>query len=131
MLRPSFVRVECWTQACIPFSADGSKRGTAKTLKTNYVIAPPPPPPPRRMLLVRNNVVVSVGKPGTARTNANRLGFTLLTYNLLAEIYVSTAARTTPQLPLHSLPHLGYICTCYLRLPLNTSRTTCNPDCLC
>jgi len=77
--------------ACIPFSADG-KRGVAKTLKTNYVIAPPPPPPPRRMLLVRNNVVVSVGKPGSARTNTNRLGFTLLTYNLLAEIYATSDA---------------------------------------
>jgi len=64
----------------------------AKTLKTSYVIAPPPPPPPRRMLLVRNNVVVSVGKPGTARTNTSRLGFTLLTYNLLAEIYATPDA---------------------------------------
>jgi CCR4-NOT transcription complex subunit 6 len=77
--------------ACTPFSADGT-RGVAKTLKTNYVIAPPPPPPPRRMLLVRNNVVVSVGKPGQARTNANRLGFTLLTYNCLAEIYATPDA---------------------------------------
>ena len=81
----------------IPFSADGSKRGIAKTLKTSYVIAPPPPPPPRRMLLVRNNVVVSVGKPGSARTNTNRLGFTLLTYNLLAEIYVRAAAAAAPE----------------------------------
>jgi len=78
--------------ACIPYSLDGSKRGVAKTLKTSYVIAPPPPPPPRRMLLVRNNVVVSVGKPGTARTNTSRLGFTLLTYNLLAEIYATPDA---------------------------------------
>jgi len=78
--------------ACTPYSPDGAKRGVAKTLKTNYVIAPPPPPPPRRMLLVRNNVVVSVGKPGAARTNANRLGFTLLTYNVLAEIYATSDA---------------------------------------
>ena len=78
--------------ACIPFSLDGSKRGIAKTLKTSYVISPPPPPPPRRMLLVRNNVVVSVGKPGTARTNTSRLGFTLLTYNVLAEIYATPEA---------------------------------------
>jgi len=78
--------------ACTPLSPDGSKRGVAKTLKTNYVIAPPPAPPPRRMLLVRNNVVVSVGKPGQARTNANRLGFTLLTYNVLAEIYATSDA---------------------------------------
>ena len=35
--------------------------------------------------------MVSVGKPGSARTNTNRLGFTLLTYNLLAEIYVRLA----------------------------------------
>jgi len=78
--------------ACTPLSADGTKRGIAKTLKTNYVIAPPPPPTPRRMLLVRNNVVVSVGKPGAARSNANRLGFTLLTYNVLAEIYATNDA---------------------------------------
>jgi len=78
--------------ACTPLSPDGSKRGVAKTLKTNYVIAPPPAPPPRRMLLVRNNVVVSVGKPGQSRTNANRLGFTLLTYNVLAEIYATSDA---------------------------------------
>ena len=77
----------CRPQACTPYSSDGAK-GIAKTLKTAYVIAPPPPPPPRRMFLVRNNVVVSVGKPGAARTNMNRLGFTLLTYNVLAEIYV-------------------------------------------
>jgi CCR4-NOT transcription complex subunit 6 len=44
------------------------------------------------MLLVRNNVVVSVGKPGAARTNANRLGFTILTYNVLAEIYATSDA---------------------------------------
>jgi CCR4-NOT transcription complex subunit 6 len=74
--------------ACTPYSSDGAK-GIAKTLKTAYVIAPPPPPPPRRMFLVRNNVVVSVGKPGAARTNMNRLGFTLLTYNVLAEIYAT------------------------------------------
>ena len=49
------------------------------------------------MLLVRNNVVVSVGKPGQARTNANRLGFTLLTYNCLAEIYVSPPTARTPR----------------------------------
>jgi|MDSY01.2.fsa_nt_gb CCR4-NOT transcription complex subunit 6 len=78
--------------ACTPLSADGTRRGIAKTLKTNYVIAPPPPPTPRRMLSVRNNVVVSVGKPGAARTNANRLGFTLLTYNVLAEIYATNEA---------------------------------------
>lgn len=72
-----------------PLSADGYSKGTAKTLKTNYVIAPPPLPQPRRMLLVRNNVVVSLGKPGQARTNANRLGFTLLTYNVLSEIYAT------------------------------------------
>eukprot|EP00316_Scyphosphaera_apsteinii_P004727 CAMPEP_0119298266 /NCGR_PEP_ID=MMETSP1333-20130426/469_1 /TAXON_ID=418940 /ORGANISM="Scyphosphaera apsteinii, Strain RCC1455" /LENGTH=503 /DNA_ID=CAMNT_0007299329 /DNA_START=234 /DNA_END=1745 /DNA_ORIENTATION=+ len=78
--------------ACTPLSPDGQKRGMAKTLKTNYVIAPPSPPTPRRMLLVRNNVVVSVGKPGAARTNANRLGFTLLTYNVLAEIYATSDA---------------------------------------
>lgn len=78
--------------AVIPFSMDGSKRGIAKTLKTSYVIAPPPPPQPRRMMLVRNNVVVSFGKPGTARTNTSRLGFTLLTYNLLAEIYATPDA---------------------------------------
>ena len=56
-------------QACTPYNPDGTK-GIAKTLKTNYVIAPPPPPPPRRMLIVRNNVVVSVGKPGQFRTTA-------------------------------------------------------------
>ena len=78
--------------AIIPYSYDGSRRGVAKTLKTSYVISPPPPPPPRRMLLVRNNVVVSVGKPGQARTNSSRLGFTLLTYNLLAEIYATPDA---------------------------------------
>jgi len=44
------------------------------------------------MLLVRNNVVTAVGKPGAARTNANRLGFTLLTYNVLAEIYATSDA---------------------------------------
>lgn len=58
--------------AVIPYSPDGSKRGIAKTLKTSYVISPPPPPTPRRMMMVRNNVVVSVGKPGTARTNSSR-----------------------------------------------------------
>jgi len=78
--------------ACIPCSPDGTRRGIAKTLKTSYVISPPPPPPPRRLLLVRNNVVVSVGKPGTARTNSSRLGFTMLTYNVLAEIYATPDA---------------------------------------
>ena len=78
--------------AVIPFSPDGSKRGIAKTLKTSYVISPPPPPTPRRMMMVRNNVVVSVGKPGTARTNSSRLGFTILTYNVLAEIYATPDA---------------------------------------
>jgi len=78
--------------ACIPFSADGSQRGVAKTLKTSYVIAPPPAPTPRRMLMVRNNVAVSVGKPGTARTNSSRIGFTMLTYNVLAEIYATPDA---------------------------------------
>ena len=75
-----------------PLSHDGYSKGVAKTLKTNYVIAPPPLPPPRRMLLVRNNVVVSLGKHGQARTNANRLGFTLLTYNVLSEIYATADA---------------------------------------
>ena len=42
------------------------------------------------MLIVRNNVVVSVGKPGQFRTNMNRLGFTLVTYNCLAEIYATS-----------------------------------------
>ena len=58
--------------ACVPYSSDGSKKGIAKTLKTSYVIAPPPSPTPRRMMMVRNNVAVSVGKPGTARTNSSR-----------------------------------------------------------
>jgi len=87
--------------ACTPYSADGTK-GTAKTLKTSYVIAPPPPPPPRRMLIVRNNVVVSAGKPGTYRTNMNRLGFTMLTYNCLAEIYATGEAF--PYCPAWALP---------------------------
>jgi len=78
--------------ACVPCSPDGMRKGVAKTLKTSYVIAPPPPPQPRRLLLVRNNVVVSVGKPGSYRTNTSRLGFTLLTYNLLAEIYATPDA---------------------------------------
>lgn len=58
--------------ACVPYSPDGTRRGVAKTLKTSYVISPPPAPPPRRMMMVRNNVAVSVGKPGTARTNSSR-----------------------------------------------------------
>jgi len=78
--------------ACVPFSPDGLRKGAAKTLKTSYVIAPPSPPPARRMMLVRNNVVVSVGKPGSVRTNSSRLGFTLLTYNVLAEIYATPDA---------------------------------------
>ncbi|EOD06154.1 hypothetical protein EMIHUDRAFT_219492 [Emiliania huxleyi CCMP1516] len=52
--------------AVTPLSADGSQKGIAKTLKTNY--------------------------PGTNRTNANRLGFTLLTYNVLSEIYATADA---------------------------------------
>jgi CCR4-NOT transcription complex subunit 6 len=78
--------------ACVPYSSDGSKKGIAKTLKTSYVIAPPPSPTPRRMMMVRNNVAVSVGKPGTARTNSSRIGFTILTYNVLAEIYATPDA---------------------------------------
>jgi len=87
--------------ACTPYHPDGTK-GIAKTLKTNYVIAPPMPPPPRRMLIVRNNVVVSAGKPGTFRTNMNRLGFTMLTYNCLAEIYATSEAY--PYCPAWALP---------------------------
>ena len=87
--------------ACTPYHPDGTK-GIAKTLKTNYVIAPPPPPPPRRMLIVRNNVVVSVGKPGQFRTNMNRLGFTLVTYNCLAEIYATS--EVYPYCPAWALP---------------------------
>ena len=87
--------------ACTPYHPDGTK-GIAKTLKTNYVIAPPLPPPPRRMLIVRNNVVVSAGKPGTFRTNMNRLGFTMLTYNCLAEIYATSEAY--PYCPAWALP---------------------------
>jgi len=87
--------------ACTPYHPDGTK-GIAKTLKTSYVIAPPPPPPPRRMLIVRNNVVVSAGKPGTFRTNMNRLGFTMLTYNCLAEIYATSEAY--PYCPAWALP---------------------------
>lgn len=87
--------------ACTPYNPDGTK-GVAKTLKTNYVIAPPPPPPPRRMLIVRNNVVVSVGKPGQFRTNMNRLGFTLVTYNCLAEIYATS--EVYPYCPAWALP---------------------------
>ena len=44
------------------------------------------------MMMVRNNVAVSVGKPGTARTNSSRIGFTILTYNVLAEIYATPDA---------------------------------------
>ena len=66
--------------ACVPYSADGSQKGIGKTLKTSYVIAPPPAPPPRRIMLIRNNVAVSMGKPGTTRTNSSRIGFTMLTY---------------------------------------------------
>jgi len=87
--------------ACTPYNPDGTK-GVAKTLKTNYVIAPPPPPPPRRMLIVRNNVVVSVGKPGQFRTNMNRLGYTLVTYNCLAEIYATS--EVYPYCPAWALP---------------------------
>jgi len=78
--------------ACVPYSPDGVRRGVAKTLKTSYVISPPPAPTPRRMMMVRNNVAVSVGKPGTARTNSSRIGFTILTYNVLAEIYATPDA---------------------------------------
>lgn len=78
--------------ACIPFSNDGTQRGVAKTLRTSYVISPPPPPTPRRMVTVRNNVAVSLGKPGSARTNSSRLGFTMLSYNVLAEIYATPDA---------------------------------------
>jgi CCR4-NOT transcription complex subunit 6 len=54
------------------------------------------------MYLVRHNVVVHVGKPGAARTNMNRLGFTLLTYNVLAEIYATSDAY--PYCPAWALP---------------------------
>ena len=78
--------------ACVPFSPDGKVKGVGKTLKTSYVISPPASPTPRRMMMVRNNVAVSVGKPGTARTNSSRIGFTILTYNVLAEIYATPDA---------------------------------------